>query len=58
MKDRHRDVALFRYSLIRPVADESLTAKQRGRLVRLLAAQDHAVVTSVEAALSVGSQRA
>lgn len=41
MSDRHRDVALFRYSLIRPAADVSLTTRQRGRLVRQLAAQDH-----------------
>jgi putative transposase len=41
MSDRHRDVALFRYSLIRPAADASLTTRQRGRLVRQLAAQDH-----------------
>ena len=41
MQDRHREVALFRYSLIRPAADASLTTRQRGRLVRQLAAQDH-----------------
>ena len=43
MSDRHRDVALFRYSLIRPAADEALTTRERGRLVRQLAAQDHHV---------------
>ena len=42
MNDKQRDVALFRYSLIREAADESLTIRQRGRLVRELAAQDHA----------------
>ena len=42
MNDRHRDVALFRYSLIRAAADDELTARERGRLVRYLAAQDHA----------------
>lgn len=36
-----RDVALFRYALARQIADESLTAKQRGLLVRHLAAQEH-----------------
>jgi len=42
MNDAQRDVALFRYSLVREAADESLTIRQRGRLVRELAAQDHA----------------
>ena len=41
MNEAQRDVALFRYSLIRESADESLTIRQRGRLVRELAAQDH-----------------
>ena len=42
MDDRHRDVALFRYSLIREAADPALTKAERGRLVRALAARDHA----------------
>lgn len=37
MHDRHRDVALFRYSLIRDAADVSLTSAERGALVRALA---------------------
>ena len=41
MDDRHRDVALFRYSLIREAADPELTRAERGRLVRALAARDH-----------------
>ena len=41
MSDRHRDVALFRYSLIRPAADPELSTRQRGRMVRHLAAVDH-----------------
>src|ERR1700675_2562288 len=41
MDDRHRDVALFRYSLIREAADPALTKTQRGALVRALAARDH-----------------
>lgn len=36
-----RDVALFRYSLIRPLADPALTGTERGALVRELAAQTH-----------------
>src|SRR6266568_300549 len=36
-----RDVALFRYSLIRPLADPALTAAERGVLVRELAAGVH-----------------
>jgi putative transposase len=41
MDDRHRDVALFRYSLIREAADSALTTAERGRLVRALAAREH-----------------
>ena len=41
MKDRHRDVALFRYSLIREAADPALTKAERGTLVRSVAARDH-----------------
>jgi len=41
MQDRRRDVALFRYSLIREAADPALTKAERGRLVRALAARDH-----------------
>ena len=41
MNEAQRDVALFRYSLIREAADESLTIRQRGRLVRELAGRDH-----------------
>src|SRR6266516_3258024 len=36
-----RDVALFRYSLIRPLADPTLTAAERGLLVRELARGVH-----------------
>jgi putative transposase len=39
--DRGRDVALYRYSLIRPLADPGLSPSERGRLVRELAAQVH-----------------
>jgi putative transposase len=42
MNEAQREVALFRYSLIREAADESLTVRQRGRLVRELAGRDHA----------------
>lgn len=41
MHDRHRDVALFRYSLIREAADASLTKAERGALVRAVAGRDH-----------------
>lgn len=41
MQDGHRDIALFRYSLIREAADPLLTAAERGRLVRYLATRDH-----------------
>ena len=35
------DIALFRYALIRQAADPALTTKQRGLLVRRLAASEH-----------------
>lgn len=42
MEDRRRrDIALFRYGLIREAADPDLTPAQRGRLVRELAAREH-----------------
>lgn len=39
--ERARAVGLFRYSLIREAADPKLSTKQRGRLVRALAATEH-----------------
>jgi putative transposase len=39
--DRAQDIALYRYSLIRPLADPGLSAGERGALVRQLAAQVH-----------------
>jgi putative transposase len=38
---RRREIALFRYALIRQAADDQLTCAQRGELVRALAARDH-----------------
>src|SRR5450759_795812 len=38
---RAQEIGLFRYALIRPVADPALTTRQRGPLVRQLAEQDH-----------------
>ena len=38
---RAREVALYRYALIRPLADPALSASERGKLVRELAAQVH-----------------
>jgi putative transposase len=40
--ERARAVGLFRYALIREAADPELTTRQRGRLVRDLAAREHA----------------
>lgn len=42
MNDRQREVALFRYSLIREAADPALSKRERGELVRDLASRDHA----------------
>ncbi len=41
MQDRHRDVGLFRYSLVREPGDAALSKAERGALVRALAAQEH-----------------
>ena len=38
---RAHDIALFRYALIRQAADPALSTKQRGQLVRQLAAAEH-----------------
>jgi putative transposase len=40
-RQKAEDVALWRYQLIRGAADSSLTAKQRGRMVRQIASQTH-----------------
>jgi putative transposase len=39
--ERARDIGLFRYALIRSAADPALSTRQRGRLVRELAAAEH-----------------
>ncbi len=41
MSDRRRDVALFRYSLIREAADPAISHAERGVLVRELAGREH-----------------
>ncbi|CAH0303021.1 hypothetical protein SRABI83_04582 [Arthrobacter sp. Bi83] len=41
-KDRAEKTALFRYQLIRGAADKTLTGRQRGPMVRALAAAEHA----------------
>lgn len=38
---QRREIALFRYALVRQAADPDLSAAERGRLVRQLAATDH-----------------
>jgi putative transposase len=42
MTDRATDVALFRYSLVRGLLDESLSKAERGRLARALSERTHA----------------
>lgn len=42
MRQQHRDtIALFRYQVIRAAADPALTTRQRGAMVRSLAAMEH-----------------
>ena len=47
MRDRDRDVGLFRYSLIREAADPSVSKADRGVLVRAVAAREHTDPTGV-----------
>ena len=39
--ERAREIGLFRYMLIREAADATLTSRQRGAMVRAIAAQSH-----------------
>jgi putative transposase len=39
--DRAQEIGLFRYALIREAADPALSARERGQLVRALAAAEH-----------------
>lgn len=39
--ERARDVGLFRYTLIRPAAEASLSKRERGALIRAIAAGEH-----------------
>jgi putative transposase len=39
--DRAREIGLFRYMLIREAADPTLSGRQRGAMIRALAAQSH-----------------
>lgn len=41
VEERRQAVALFRYSLVRPLADPELAARERGALVRALVEVDH-----------------
>ncbi len=52
MRDRATEVALFRYALIREAADPALSTRQRGRLVREIAAGTHSHPDGTQ--LSVG----
>jgi putative transposase len=52
---RARAVALFRYALIREAADPALSTRQRGRLVRGLAAREHPGPFGVPVAVSRAS---
>jgi putative transposase len=40
-EERRREVALFRYALVRDLADPDLSSRQRGRLARELAGREH-----------------
>ena len=53
--ERARDVALFRYALIRQAADDALTTRQRGALVRRLVAEEHTGPTGERVTVSRSS---
>ena len=40
-EDRRREIGLFRYALVRDVADPALSKAERGRLVRALCEREH-----------------
>jgi putative transposase len=40
-EDRRREIGLFRYALVRDVADPALSKAERGRLVRALSEREH-----------------
>lgn len=42
MQDKRQAIGLFRYSLIRELADPELSPRQRGEMIRALAEVDHA----------------
>jgi putative transposase len=46
--ERARAIGLFRYMLIREAADPALTSRQRGALVRQIAAREHADPSGVD----------
>ena len=40
-EERRREIGLFRYALVRDLADRGLSKAERGRLVRALAEREH-----------------
>ena len=46
MQDKRQAIGLFRYSLIRELADPGLSPRQRGEMIRALAEADHASADS------------
>src|SRR2546421_11730602 len=40
-ENRRREIGLFRYALVRDVADPALSKAERGRLVRALSGREH-----------------
>ena len=55
MEDRATEVALFRYSLVRALADEEVSKAERGRQARQLAGQTHAGPGGVAVNVSRGT---
>ncbi len=51
-RQRARTIALWRWALIEPAMDAALTARQRGTVVRQLAAREHEGPSGTPAAVS------
>ena len=57
MENKRQAAALFRYSLIRELADPELRPRQRGRMVRALTQTDHALADGGRTEVSATSLR-
>ena len=57
-RERAQAIGLFRYQLICPALDEGLSSKQRGKLVREIAARAHALTAAFAADHAIVDEKA